>query len=57
VHLTTLRAAHARLVRAASACELHAQHMAATAAARAAGHLRDALAVVLKEPSLLDHMP
>jgi hypothetical protein len=57
LHLTTLRAAHARLVRAANAGDLHAQHTAATDAARAAGHLRDALAVVLQERSLLDHMP
>jgi len=57
LHLTTLRAAHARLVGATSAGDLHAQHTAATDAARAAGHLRDALAVVLKERSLLDHTP
>jgi len=57
LHLTTLRAAHARLVRAANAGDLHAQHTAAADAARAAGHLRDALAVVLQERSLLDHTP
>jgi hypothetical protein len=57
MHLTTLRAAHARVVRAASAGDLYAQHGAATDSARAAGHLRDALAVVLSERGLLDQTP
>lgn len=53
-HLTAVRAAHARLVQAASIGDLEGQQAAAASISEAAGQLRDALAVVVEERSLLD---
>lgn len=53
-HLTALRAAHARLLRASAADDLLGQLAAAAAISGAAGQLRDAVAVVVEERRLLD---
>jgi hypothetical protein len=53
-HLTSVRAAHARLLRAAADGDVRGQQAAAAAISLAAGQLRDALTVVVKERSLLD---
>jgi hypothetical protein len=53
-HLTSVRAAHDRLLRAAADGDLRGQQAAAAAINSAAGQLRDALAVVVEERSLLD---
>ena len=54
LHLTTVRATHTRLVKAAAAGDLRGQHRAAQTIGAAARQLRDALAVVLDERDLLD---
>jgi hypothetical protein len=53
-HLTAVRAAHLRMLRAAADRDLPGQHAAADAIGVAAGQLRDVLAVVVEERRLLD---
>jgi hypothetical protein len=54
-HLTSVRAAHARLLHAASDGDLRGQQAAAVAIASSATQLRDVLGIVIDERSLLDH--
>jgi hypothetical protein len=53
-HLTAVRVAHARLLRAAAIGDLQGAQSAAAAISEAAGQMRDALAVVVEERTLLD---
>ena len=55
-HLAALRLEHDRLERAAATGDLHQQQAAAIAISRIAGHLSNAVAVVIHERTLVGRL-